>query len=80
MYNCLCANLFSRLLVEVFLSVDITECHAEVCIGVSSASLPARCLLLQSEDLLRELKAEIPKFLQSQGSNGRIHAPPDVSD
>lgn len=73
-------HLFSRLLVEVLLRVNVAECHAEVRVRVPGASFPARCLLLQSEDLLRELEAEIAKLLQRQRGNGRVYGPPNESN
>lgn len=76
----MCANLFPRLFVEVFLRVNVTERHTEVRIGVSGASLPARGFLFQAEDFLRELETEIAELLQCQWGNGRVRAPPNVSN
>jgi len=63
----------------VSLRVNVAEGHAEIRIGVPGASLPARRFLLQTEDLLRELEAEVAELLQRQGGNGRVYAPPNVS-
>lgn len=64
----------------MFLRVNVAERHAEVRVGVAGASLPARSLLLQPVDLLRELEAEVAELLQRQRGNGRVHVPPDESD
>lgn len=57
------ANLFSCLLIEISLRVNVTQRHAEVRVDVPGASLPARHLLLQAEDLLRKLEAEVAELL-----------------
>lgn len=77
--TCEFANLFSRLFIEVSLRVNVAQRHAEVRVDIPGTSLPARRLLLQAEDLLRELEAKVAELLQRQGGNGCVHAPPDVS-
>jgi len=76
---CDLANLFSCLFVEMSLGVNVTQGHAEIRVDVPGASLPARRLLLQAEDLLRELETEVAELLQRQGGNGRVYVPPNVS-